>query len=76
MPENLPFSPPRLTVELSEDLNDSLNRLIPWGTKSQIFRILCEDLVVMLEKNPEATLGAILSRNLKLHDFPAFKLDG
>lgn len=65
-------SPPRLVVELTRKQHNQLNRLIPWGVRSQVFRVLVSDLLTMLEKDPDHVLGALLSRYLKLYDFPAF----
>jgi hypothetical protein len=66
-------SSPRLIVELPEDLHNEMNKLLPWGVKSHIIRILCEDLVAILRKNPDKALGALMARAVKLEDFPAFK---
>ena len=64
---------PRLVVDLPQGLHDELNRRIPWGVKSQIFRVLCEDLLEMLRKDADATIGALLSRSMRLGDFTTFK---
>ena len=62
----------RLVVDLPDDVHDELNRLIPWGVKSQIFRVICEDLISMLRANPDATLGALLTRSITLTAFQKF----
>ena len=67
---------PRLVVDLPQNIHDELNRRIPWGVKSQIFRVLCEDLLEMLRTDADATIGAILTRAMKLHDFKTFKDGG
>lgn len=64
---------PRLVVDLPQHVHDELNRRIPWGVKSQIFRVLCEDLLDMLRTDADATIGAILTRSMKLGDFKTFK---
>ena len=69
MPEN--YSP-RLVVDLPQSLHDELNRRIPWGVKSQIFRVLCEDLIELLRKDPDATIGALLTRSMSVSDFRTF----
>ncbi len=66
-------SPPRLTVELTRDQYDALAQLIPWGVKGQIFRIIVSDLIKLVRTNPDVVIGAILSRNIKLEDFPSFR---
>lgn len=64
---------PRLVVDLPKSVHDELNRRIPWGVKSQIFRVICEDLLIMLRTDADHTIGAILNRALKLQDFETFK---
>lgn len=64
---------PRLVVDLPQHIHDELNRRIPWGVKSQVFRVLCEDLLELLRRDADATLGAILSRSMTLNDFKTFK---
>ena len=67
---------PRLVVDLPQHIHDELNRRIPWGVKSQIFRVLCEDLLEMLKADADVTIGAILTRAMKLEDFKTFKPGG
>lgn len=64
---------PRLVVDLPQHVHDELNRRIPWGVKSQVFRVLCEDLLELLRRDADATLGAILTRAMTLQDFKTFK---
>ena len=66
-------SPPRLSIEISPEQDQALNQLIPWGVKGQLFRVLIDDMIMMLRKNPDATLGAILSKTLTIKDFPSLK---
>ena len=68
----MPDYSPRLVVDLPQNVHDELNRRIPWGVKSQIFRVLCEDLLELLRKDPDATIGALLSRSMSLSDFRTF----
>ena len=67
---------PRLVVDLPQRIHDELNRRIPWGVKSQIFRVICEDLLEMLKTDADTTIGAILTRAMKLQDFKTFKPGG
>lgn len=67
---------PRLVVDLPQHIHDELNRRIPWGVKSQVFRVLCEDLLELLKTDADATIGAILTRSMRLHEFKTFKSGG
>ena len=63
---------PRLVVDLPQNIHDELNHRIPWGVKSQIFRVICEDLLELLRADPDATIGVLLSRAMHLSDFKTF----
>lgn len=67
------YNSPRLVVDLPRHVHDELNRRIPWGVKSQVFRVLCEDLLELLRKDPNTTLAALLDRSMSLSDFTTFK---
>ena len=64
---------PRLSIEITEEQNLALQRLIPWGVKNSLFGMIVDDLISMLEKHGEIVLAAIFSRKLKLKDFPSMK---
>jgi hypothetical protein len=66
-------SPPRLVVEIDEKQFDELNKLIPWGVKGQIFRVIIDDLIRLLRTNPDVVVAAIVSKNFQLQDFPSFR---
>lgn len=63
-------SPPRLSIEITEEQEDKLKELIPYGLKKQIFQAMVDDLIVILEgEDPYKVAGAIINKNLKLEDF-------
>ena len=66
-------TPPRLSVEISEQQLRDLNRLLPWGTRAVVFRALIDDLIRMLKINPSAVVGALISKSITLEDFPTLK---
>jgi hypothetical protein len=45
-----------------------LQKLIPWGVKNQLFRIIIADLIEALEQSGPMVLGAILSGKIRLID--------
>lgn len=55
---------PRLSVDLEEEQFNKLLKLIPHGLKRQIFSVIVDDLIEMLESTTkrEAVFAAILSR--------------
>ena len=69
---------PRLSIEITEEQSAQLYRLVPWGVKKELFNIIVEDVIEILEKHGEVALAAILTRKLRVQDLPTMKeiLDG
>lgn len=63
------ISRPRLSIEITEDQSQKLWKLIPWGLKNQIFCVIVDDVIEMLEKHGEKFLAAVLSKKLSLKDY-------
>lgn len=61
---------PRLSVEIREDQYHKLEQLIPWGMQKPLFEAIVDDLIAMLDDNPnkQMILGAIITRNVHLWD--------
>ena len=60
---------PRLSIEISQDQYEKLQRLLPWGVKNQLFRVLIDDLINVLDSaEGDKTLGALLSGKVSLND--------
>jgi len=62
-------NPPRLSIQISEEQNQALWRLIPWGVKNELFRVIVDDLIDLLEDHGEQVLVAILAKKLRLKDY-------
>ena len=61
-------SVPRLNVEITAEQAEQLQKLIPRGLRGQIFRVLINDLITMLEDatKRELVLAAILNRMINI----------
>lgn len=62
---------PRLSVEIDEDLQKRLQKRIPYGLQSTIFRTIAEGLLDLLEKSPvqqDLVIAAFLSRDITVLD--------
>jgi len=69
---------PRLSIEITEEQNAKLYRLVPWGVKRELFNVIIEDVIEILETHGEIFIAAILARKLRVQDLPKVKevLDG
>ena len=61
---------PRLSIELTQEQADALNRTIPWGTKKYLFQLLCEALIDAIETSSDKALAAILRREVTIKFIP------
>lgn len=61
----------KLTINIEREQHLELQRLIPWGLKSAMFRNIIRDLIVVLrnEKIRGRFVEGILSRQIKLGDY-------
>lgn len=57
---------PRLSTQIRPDQQAALRRLIPSQHGRAIYEVILDDLIRILEKDPEVVVAAILTRNLKL----------
>lgn len=60
---------PRLSILLTQDQFDRLRKVVPHGLKGQIFRVLIEDLLNILEdtgQRRELVLAAIINRMVNI----------
>lgn len=64
---------PRLSIEITEEQNLALQRLIPWGAKNSLFSALVDDVIELLEKHGIVVISAILCKRLKVEDLKSVK---
>ena len=60
---------PRLSINIEDAQYKKLQALIPWGVKGQVFKIIIDDLIRLLEENGTEVLGAILHNKVSLEDY-------
>jgi hypothetical protein len=61
-------NPPRLNVELTEEQDAALRRLVPWGLKHHLFSAVVDELIALIEEHGEIAISAISCRKVKLLD--------
>ncbi len=62
---------PRLSVEISTELQARLQKHIPWGLQSHIVRAILEQLATLLEEKPalrDVALAALISGDMTIVD--------
>jgi len=61
-------TPPRLTVDLTDEMAAGLAR-IPWGMRKVVFHVLIMGLNKMMDRtDPEKVVGAIIAGDITLED--------
>lgn len=59
---------PRLNVEISDDLDQELDKFLPWGTRSEIVRVLLHQLVETAKADGFSAIELILTNRRSLTD--------
>ena len=62
------ITPPRLSIDLTEEERLRLNRCIPWGLQRKIFSVMIDSLCSSIEKHGEFALAAIMTRKMSVLD--------
>ena len=65
---------PRLSVELTEEQQRDLVRLVPWGVKNQLFSTIVDDVIRCLKEHGQIFLAAVLTKAVKLEDYSSLKM--
>lgn len=60
----------RVTIKLDGDVYDDLQKMVPWGMRSDILNALLKDaLHVMKKGDKNMIMGAILSGDMTMKDY-------
>ena len=66
---------PRLSIDLTEEQQMDLNRLIPWGIKGQLFSVLVDDVIRCVKEHGQIFIAAALSKTIKLEDYTSLDIE-
>lgn len=59
---------PRLNVEITEDQDKALRKLIPWGLKHHLFSAVVDELIEVLKEHGEIAITAIACKKVRFID--------
>jgi len=65
---------PRLSIELTDEQQVKLLRLIPWGVKNKLFSIIVDDVIRLMEEHGQKFLAAVLTKAIKLEDWSSVEV--
>lgn len=69
MPKQLEWTP-RLSIVITEEHYLGLQKLVPWGTKRELFAVLIDGLLASIEENGDVIIGALLNNKIKFVPVP------
>lgn len=59
---------PRLNIELTEEQDELLRKLIPWGLKRHLFSAIIDEVIEVLKEHGEIAITAIACKKVKFID--------
>jgi len=65
---------PRLSIDLTPEQYQELNKLIPWGLKSALFGVIVDDLIQVLKKTTTRRLFIALIMKRKINSLEYLKI--
>ena len=66
---------PRLSIELTDEQQVKLLRLIPWGVKNKLFSIIVDDVIRLMEEHGTKFLAAVLTKDIELKDWSSVEVE-
>ena len=64
---------PKLSVLLTDEQRQKLNKLLPWGSGTLLFSAIVDELIEVLEEYGHAAIGLIVSKKVRILDFIKIK---
>ena len=66
---------PRLSIVLTEEQHKALQKLIPWGVQKQLFSIIVDDVIRLMEKHGQVFIAAALNKAIKLEEYSSIRME-
>jgi len=67
---------PRLSIDLTEEQQMELNRLITWGVKGKLFSVIVDDVIRCVKEYGQIFIAAVLTKAIKLEDYTSLDIKG
>jgi len=56
----------RIGVDVEQELHHRFRMVVPWGSRSEVYRYIVQMVTEAIEEGGPAMLGAVLSQKVKL----------
>ena len=56
----------RIGVDVEQELHHRFRMVVPWGSRSEVYRYIVQMITEAIEEGGPAMLGAVLSQKVKL----------
>lgn len=70
------FRRPRLSVDITQEQDEKLSRYLDHGMRKQVFGVLVEDLIRLIEAHGESKiLGLLITRSIGIKELSKLDLE-
>jgi len=59
---------PRLSIDIPQETQFRLQRLLPWGLRGRLFLALIEDVLDLIEEHGEDVIALFIAKRLRARD--------
>ena len=67
----------RIGVDVEQELHHRFRMVVPWGSRSEVYRFIVQIITEAIEEGGHTMLGAVISQKVKLAlDIPEKKKGG
>lgn len=56
---------PRISIDVTPEMQQRMQRLLPWGLRGKLFLIIVEDILDLIEEHGEGVVALLVAKRLK-----------
>lgn len=56
---------PRISIDITPEMQQRMQRLLPWGLRGRLFLVIVEDILDLIEEHGEGVVALLVARRLK-----------
>lgn len=75
MKKTKPEYRPRLSVEITEEQQQALQRYLDFGMQKRLFSIIIDDVIGMLDKHGRLFLAAVMLKEVSYKDYTSLEVN-
>lgn len=56
---------PRISIDITPEMQQRMQRLLPWGLRGRLFLVIVEDILDLIEEHGEGVVALLVAKRIK-----------